>query len=70
MKKYTCRMISLLAALSILSTGGFAEDFQPENYSYEELQTIIRKSTERLAELDRQYAIEHADRKITFGEEE
>lgn len=70
MKKYTCRMIGILAALSILSTGGFAEDFQPENYSYEELQTIIRESTERLAELDRQYAIEHADRKITFGEEE
>jgi uncharacterized protein YjdB len=47
-----------------------AEGFDAGRYTYEELQQIRQQIDDRLAEMDREYAIENADRQIVFPEEE
>ena len=46
-----------------------AESFDPSQYTYEELVLIREKADETIKEMDRQYAIEHGDRKIIFDQE-
>ena len=67
-KIYRLAALILLAA-ALLCTTAFAE-FDVTQYSYEELQEIKRQAEERMAELEREYALEHADRAIAFEAEE
>ena len=67
-KIYRLTALIVLAA-ALLCTTAFAE-FDVTQYSYEELQEIKRQAEERMAELEREYALEHADRAIAFEAEE
>lgn len=67
-KIYRLCAVLLLAAVMIFGSA-FAE-FDVSQYSYEELLEIRRQAEERMAELEREYALEHADRAIAFEAEE
>lgn len=69
MKRLAVMLIAAAMLGTVLPCAG-AESFDAASYSYEELQLIQQKITDRLTELDRLYAMEHADRSITFPEEE
>lgn len=64
-------LLCLLAiTIAIWSIPAFAEDFNVEQYSYEELKSIQEQVNQKIAEMERQYAIEHGDRKISFEHDE
>ena len=64
----------LLAAVIMLLSTAMAEEitlvFDVESYSLEELKSIKELVDGRIVELERQWAIEHGDRTITFEESE
>ena len=68
MKRCTVMLI-IVSVMSLILCFARAEGFDATAYSYEELQQIQQKINERLEELDRQYAIENADRQIVFAED-
>jgi len=61
--------ILLLALCMLLTVPACAESFDVTAYSYEELVEIRDAVVEKIAEMDRQYAIENGNRKIIFEEE-
>ena len=68
-RKICCLCAALLLAAVLICGSAFAE-FDASQYSYEELQGILQQAEERMAELEREYALEHADREISFEEPE
>lgn len=64
-KLFVCLLLVLSIALPAL-----AEGFDVSPYSYEELLEIRDTVNEAIREMERQYAIEHGNRKITFEESE
>ncbi len=70
MMKQRIRTALILAMVCALAIGTACAEFDVNQYSYEELVEIRQQVSDRLEELDRQYAIEHADRTITFEDPE
>lgn len=67
MKKLNAFFAGLLAVIIVFCITANAEDaFNVENYSLEELKSIKESVDSRIAELEREWAIEHGNRTITF----
>ena len=68
MKRRIAVWTAAILALVLLAGAGLAEevDFDVYRYSYEELNKIKQMVDQRLEEMKREYAVEHADRSITF----
>lgn len=68
----TIKTVCLLAMVLLLlaTTTAWAEKFDVNAYSYEELLTVRDQAAERIAEMERQYAIENGNRKISFDKEQ
>ena len=62
-------LLCILLVISIVLPA-FAEGFDVSLYSYEELLTIRDTVNETIHEMERQYAIEHGNREISFEESE
>lgn len=66
--------ILIVAAVLLSSVAAMANEntlaFDVKSYSLEDLKTIREQVDGRIAELERQWAIEHGDRTITFEESE
>ena len=66
----TAKRILALGIALCLMIGTACAEFDVTQYSYEELLQIQEAVKTRMEELDRQYALEHADRRISFETEE
>jgi hypothetical protein len=64
----------IIIVVSLLSVTAIADEttlaFDVDGYSLEDLRIIKEQVDSRIAELERQWAIEHGDRTITFEESE
>ena len=69
-KKNLASMIILLICAIIIGCANAEIEIDVYQYSYEELLEIRQLVDGRIEEMDRQYALEHADRKIVFEEPE
>ena len=68
--KNLLRIIAIMLALILVQDVSCAEGFDPEQYTYEELLQIRQMIDERITAMERQYAIDNADREISFQEPE
>ena len=70
MNRKICRFCAALLLTAVLICSCAFAEFDASQYSYEELQGILQQAEARMAELEREYALEHADREISFEEPE
>ena len=74
MKKKIFSIIMVIAVVSMILVSGLGESdnrlFDIEQYSLDELKQIKEQVDDRISDLERQWAIEHGDRTITFEEQE
>lgn len=68
MKRRIAVWTAVILALALAAGAGLAEgvDFDVYRYSYEELNEIRQLVDRRIEEMNREYAVEHADRSIAF----
>lgn len=70
MRKQRVRAALILALVCALARGTACAEFDVMEYTYDELIVIQQQVADRLEELERQNAIEHANRTFLFEEEE
>ena len=69
-RKHGVRIAWIAVLICALAIGTASAAFDASEYTYEELMEIKQQVDNRLEELNRQYAIEHADRIFSFAEAE